>query len=326
MNTGRPLSPVAPFGLPASSTSPTRASARDGACPALVFDYIDGGCRGRSDGGARTAPRLRGRDVPAAAMRAGAGVRPDDDGAGHGASRCRFCWRPWATSGSFYPMGDVHAARAAHAAGTGFILSTFSGTRIEDVRAASAGPLVVPAVCAGRARGRRSHDRPGQGRRLHGARGHHRHAGRRVCASATIRRGDPSDPGRATCWRACRYLWQFVGAAAVGGWTTWRTARPGVPQRRVCPASVRCRAATSARCWSRRWSRGHDLRWMRDAWQGPMVVKGVHTADDARYAIGRGRGRRRGVQPRRPSARRCARQPASPAGSRGGRRTVASRC
>jgi L-lactate dehydrogenase (cytochrome) len=31
-----------------------------------------------------------------------------------------------------------------------------------------------------------------------------------------------------------------------------------------------------------------DLRWMRDAWQGPIVVKGVHTADDARCAMDAG--------------------------------------
>lgn len=28
-----------------------------------------------------------------------------------------------------------------------------------------------------------------------------------------------------------------------------------------------------------------DLRWIRDAWQGPIVIKGVHTADDARHAV-----------------------------------------
>ena len=28
-----------------------------------------------------------------------------------------------------------------------------------------------------------------------------------------------------------------------------------------------------------------DLRWIRDAWQGPIVVKGVHIAEDARRAI-----------------------------------------
>jgi L-lactate dehydrogenase (cytochrome) len=28
-----------------------------------------------------------------------------------------------------------------------------------------------------------------------------------------------------------------------------------------------------------------DLPWIRDAWKGPIVIKGVHTADDARQAV-----------------------------------------
>jgi isopentenyl diphosphate isomerase/L-lactate dehydrogenase-like FMN-dependent dehydrogenase len=31
-----------------------------------------------------------------------------------------------------------------------------------------------------------------------------------------------------------------------------------------------------------------DLRWIREVWKGPMVVKGVLTGDDARYAIDHG--------------------------------------
>jgi L-lactate dehydrogenase (cytochrome) len=31
-----------------------------------------------------------------------------------------------------------------------------------------------------------------------------------------------------------------------------------------------------------------DLRWIRDAWKGPVVIKGVHTADDARRALDAG--------------------------------------
>src|SRR5213076_527791 len=34
-------------------------------------------------------------------------------------------------------------------------------------------------------------------------------------------------------------------------------------------------------CWD-------DLRWIRDAWKGPNVVKGVHTGEDARRAIDEG--------------------------------------
>ena len=32
----------------------------------------------------------------------------------------------------------------------------------------------------------------------------------------------------------------------------------------------------------------NDFAWIRDAWQGPIVVKGVHTADDARAAVEHG--------------------------------------
>jgi L-lactate dehydrogenase (cytochrome) len=31
-----------------------------------------------------------------------------------------------------------------------------------------------------------------------------------------------------------------------------------------------------------------DLRWIRDAWNGPIVIKGVHTEDDARQAVDAG--------------------------------------
>ena len=37
----------------------------------------------------------------------------------------------------------------------------------------------------------------------------------------------------------------------------------------------------SAVCWD-------DLGWLRDAWDGPIVIKGVHTADDARRAVDAG--------------------------------------
>jgi hypothetical protein len=41
----------------------------------------------------------------------------------------------------FYPRGEVVAAREAGTAGTGYILSTFSGTRLEEVRQGTNGPL-----------------------------------------------------------------------------------------------------------------------------------------------------------------------------------------
>src|SRR5207253_2095831 len=52
-----------------------------------------------------------------------------------------FILAPVGSSRLFYPRGEVHAARAAEAAGTAYALSTLGGSSIEDVRAASSGPL-----------------------------------------------------------------------------------------------------------------------------------------------------------------------------------------
>ena len=46
-----------------------------------------------------------------------------------------------------------------------------------------------------------------------------------------------------------------------------------------------------------------DFKWIRDAWGGPIVAKGVHTADDARRAVDAGRGGDRGVESWRAAAR-----------------------
>ena len=51
----------------------------------------------------------------------------------------------------FYPNGEVLAARAAGKAGTGYILSTLSGTPMEQVRAATSGPAWYQVyLCGGR--------------------------------------------------------------------------------------------------------------------------------------------------------------------------------
>ena len=54
-----------------------------------------------------------------------------------------------------------------------------------------------------------------------------------------------------------------------------------------------------------------DFGWIRDAWNGPMLVKGMHTADDARQAVDAGADGDRRLQPWRPATgrrrrRRCA--------------------
>jgi L-lactate dehydrogenase (cytochrome) len=46
-------------------------------------------------------------------------------------------------------------------------------------------------------------------------------------------------------------------------------------------ADVGAALEQSATCWE-------DLGWIREAWGGPVVIKGVHTADDARRAVDAG--------------------------------------
>src|SRR5881628_1651968 len=48
---------------------------------------------------------------------------------------------PVGSSRMFWPRGEEAAARAAGAAGTAYVLSTLSGCRLEDVKAASSGPV-----------------------------------------------------------------------------------------------------------------------------------------------------------------------------------------
>src|SRR4029453_4348278 len=52
-----------------------------------------------------------------------------------------FLLAPVGSSRMFYPRGEEAAARAAGAAGTAYILSTLSGCKLEDVKAASSGPV-----------------------------------------------------------------------------------------------------------------------------------------------------------------------------------------
>src|SRR2546427_10913110 len=52
-----------------------------------------------------------------------------------------FLLAPVGSSRMFYPRGEEAAARAAGAAGTAYNLSTLSGCRLEDVKAASIGPV-----------------------------------------------------------------------------------------------------------------------------------------------------------------------------------------
>jgi L-lactate dehydrogenase (cytochrome) len=185
----------------------------------------------------------------------------------------------------FYPRGEFVAAREAGAARTGYILSTFSGTRLEEVRQGTSGPLwyqlyvpggrevaeatIARAKAAGYTALVVTIDTPVAGMRerdfRHGVR--------------------PLLQGRLLA--SLPYVWQFVARPR---WT-FDFMGDGAP--RVFP-NVELPGIGSMPCGDvgalleQTLVTWEDLRWMHDAWKGPIVVKGVHTGDDARRAIDAG--------------------------------------
>lgn len=181
----------------------------------------------------------------------------------------------------FWPRGEAVAARAAGEAGTTYALSTLSGTRLEEVRAATRGPCWYQVyLCGGRdvalgaiARAQAAGftalvvtiDTPVAGFRERDARN-----GTRELLTR--------NPWTMLPWLPqllARPRW-LVDVVADGGLMNF----PNIvlPDGPMGYADVGAALESSAVCWN-------DLQWIREAWKGPLVIKGVHTADDARRAV-----------------------------------------
>ena len=112
--------------------------------PRVAFDYIDGG----ADREITLRENCRAFDQALFRPRA-AVATPSCDlkttvlGA---ALDLPFILAPVGSSRMFYPRGEEVAARAAGKAGTLYTLSTLSGCRLEDVKAATSGPAFAPPV------------------------------------------------------------------------------------------------------------------------------------------------------------------------------------
>jgi len=251
--------------------------------PAVVFAYIDGGaddeitlrenCRAFRD------IRFRPRQCVAVAS---CDLRTTVLGA---TLDLPFLLAPVGFCRMFYPKGELHAARAANEAGTAYVLSTFSGTRLEEVREAARGPLwfqlyvpggreVAEATMArARAAGYTTLvvtvDTPVSGMRERDF----RHGVRPILQGNLL--------------RSLPYAWQFVTRPR---WVLDYVAdgRPLVFPNVELPGVGPMPCGDVGILLERTIVTWADLRWMRNAWKGPVVVKGVHTGDDARHAIDAG--------------------------------------
>jgi len=252
--------------------------------PRAVFDYIDGGAD------AEVTLRENSRafdDVVFRPRSAVATRRCDLDTTVLGAQlRVPFLLAPVGSSRLFYPRGEEVAARAAGEAGTTYILSTLSGCSVQDVKRASRGPVWYQLYLIG-------------GRDIAlGAIARARDAG---CAALVVTIDTPVSGLRERDVRngvkalvsgrpfaMLPHVFQFLArprwlGAYLRDGGLMKFPNIVLPDGPMPYADVGAALEQSMVSWD-------DLRWIRDAWQGPIVVKGVHTADDARRAIDEGAG------------------------------------
>ena len=251
--------------------------------PRAVFDYIDGG----ADAEITLRQNCHVFDLVTFRPRC-AVATPDSDlrttvlGA---TLNLPFLLAPVGSTRLFYPRGEAVAAREAGKAGTAYVLSTFSGTSLEEVKAAASGPtwyqLYIAGgrevALAGIARARKAGysvlvvtiDTPVSGFRERDVRN-----GVKELAS---RRPFEMLPFLPQILSRPRWV---AGFLADGGLMNFpNVVIPG--KGPMLYADVGVALAQSMATWS-------DLKWIREAWNGPIVIKGVLTGDDARRAADEG--------------------------------------
>jgi L-lactate dehydrogenase (cytochrome) len=250
--------------------------------PRVAFDYIDGGAEAeltlRENCRAFDSVTFRPRCAVATPS-----VQLSTTVLGHELS-LPLLLAPVGSSRMFWPRGEAVAARAAGKAGTLYVLSTLSGTRLEEVRTASIGPcwyqlylcggrdVALSAINRARAAGYSALvvtiDTPVAGLR-----------------ERDLRNGTTEllsfRPWRMLPWTAQmlvkpRWLLELLRDGGLMSFPNIELADGPMGY-----ADVGAALESACVCWS-------DLAWIREAWNGPIVVKGVHTADDARRTVDAG--------------------------------------
>jgi L-lactate dehydrogenase (cytochrome) len=250
--------------------------------PRVVFDYIDGGADQeltmRRNVAAYDEIEFRPRCavvVPECDLRTTVlGTRLE----------LPFLLAPVSSCRMFYPRGEAVVAEAASAAGTAYIQPTLSGCAIEEVRAAASGPLWYQLYLVG------GRDVAKAGIARARAAGFSALVVTIDTPVAGSRERDVRDGAHqllnGPLWEKLPFVGQMLtrprwlmAYLTDGG----RMGLPNVvlPGGTMGYTDIGRLLAESAATWD-------DLKWIREEWPGPIVVKGVHTAEDARRAADRG--------------------------------------
>lgn len=251
--------------------------------PRLVFDYVDGGaederCLQRNRDALEQLPLIPEclRDTSTV-----------DIGIELFGRRWRapFAVAPIGLAGLVRPGADALLARAAQGAGVPFVLSTASNTRIEDVRAAAPDATLWMQLYV---------------------------MGERAIAERIVRRARAAGfealvltvdvPVSGLRERDLRHGFRLpmrltpatvLDMARHPAWLM-RLARSGMPQFANllpdddgAPVSAQAQAALLSRTMDRRLT-WESLAWLRKLWDGPLLVKGLLGAGDARRAVRHG--------------------------------------
>jgi len=191
---------------------------------------------------------------------------------------------PVGSSRMFWPRGEEAAARAAGDAGTIYTLSTLSGCTVVDVKRATRGPVWYQlyiiggrdVALAGIERARNcgcealvvTIDTPVAGMRERDL----RNGVKELVAGSTM----AMLPHVAQFLARPRWLLGYLRDGGLMKFPNIVLKDGPMPYADVGAALEQAMVS-----WD-------DFKWIRDAWPGPIVAKGVHTADDARRAIDSG--------------------------------------
>jgi L-lactate dehydrogenase (cytochrome) len=192
---------------------------------------------------------------------------------------------PVGSSRMFYPRGEEVASRQAGVAGTIYTLSTLSGCRLEDVKRATSGPAwyqlylvggrdaargaIARAKAAGYSALVVTIDTPVSGLRERDLRN----------GTKQLLAGGPG---------MLRYLPQFfarprwlIDNLRDGGLMAFPNVVPPETGQPYPYADITVALEQTTVTWN-------DMGWIREAWGGPIIIKGVLTGDDARRAADEG--------------------------------------
>ena len=251
--------------------------------PKVIFDYIDGGadgeitmrenCRAFYDISftPRNAVSLAYCDLSTQTLGLGLSLP--------------VLLAPLGYSRLMHRRGELAVGAAAGRAGIGYILSTFSGHKLEDVKAASAGPVWFQLYMVG---GRETAETAIERARtagysalvitidtaVAGMRERDFRNGVKALLGGSLLAKVPYLPNI-----AAHPVWLASFLMDGGLPTLHNIVIPGKGPLPLMDVDTALASATVT--WS-------DFTWIRQVWSGPIVVKGVLTGDDARRAVDEG--------------------------------------